>query len=273
MSVLNILLLYLLIVNSNANSIDSVFKNNRKDMEKCERVSRSQEATLERCIEITPSFSGPKKSESKCCMVTSKIDPLERLKLELGEDWKKEFMRRQKLNEQEAEEKLKLIYDYAPETSVCYDLIENYENVELYGLSIPVFDGQLKYDCGDGEKTFDREKYNPSDEEEKMYKDHLDCSNQFEENFCLKKGSELISDNYQCCWCEEIFVYNEKENRETRTSNCEGYPIKELKNKLEEFVDEKKDKKITKKCICSDKNGNHLKLNLNTFNGNFEITN
>jgi hypothetical protein len=273
MSVLNILLLYLLIVNSNTNSIDSVFKNNRKDMEKCERVSRSQEAILEKCIEITPTFEGPKKDESKCCMVTSKIDPLERLKLELGEDWKQEFMRRQKLNEQQAEEKLKQIYDYAPETSVCYDLIENYENIELYGLSLNVFDGKLKYDCGDGEQIFDREKYNPSNEEEKMYRDNIDCSNQFEENDCLNKGSKLLSNNFQCCWCEEIFVYNEIENRETRTNNCEGYPIKELRNKLEEFVEEKKEKKITKKCTCSDKNGNHLKLNLNTFNGNFEITN
>lgn len=273
MSILNILLLYLLVINSTTKSIDSIFKENRKDMEKCEHVSRNQEATLERCIEITPTFAGPKKSESKCCMVTSKIDPLERLKFEFGENWKQEFMRRQKLNEQEAEEKINLIYDYAPETSICYDLIEKYENIELYGISIPVFDGKLKYDCGDGEQIFDREKYNPSNEEEKMYKDNIDCSNQFEENYCLNKGSELLSSNFQCCWCEEISVYNEKENLKSKTNYCEGYPIKELKNKLEEFVEEKKGKKITKKCICSDKNGNHLKLNLDAFNGNFEITN
>ena len=61
MSVLNILLLLLLIVNSTTNSIETIFNENRKDMEKCERVSRNQEATLERCIEITPTFSGPKK--------------------------------------------------------------------------------------------------------------------------------------------------------------------------------------------------------------------
>ena len=79
-----------------------------------------------------------------------------------------------------------------------------YENIELYGISIPVFDGKLKYDCGDGEQIFDREKYNPSNEEEKMYKDNIDCSNQFEENYCLNKGSELLSSNFQCCWCEEI---------------------------------------------------------------------
>lgn len=72
MSILNILLLYLLVVNSTTKSIDSIFKENRKDMEKCEHVSRNQEATLERCIEITPTFAGPKKSESKCCMVTSR---------------------------------------------------------------------------------------------------------------------------------------------------------------------------------------------------------
>jgi len=273
MSVLNIILFYFLIINSTANRIDLAFKHNREDMEKCERVSRNQEATLERCIEITPTFKGPKRYESKCCMITSKIDPLERLKFAFGENWKQEFMKRQKLNEQQAEERINQIYDYAPETSICYDLIENYENAELYGISLPVFDGKLKYDCGDGEKIFDREKYNPSNEEEKMHKDHTDCSNQFEENYCLNKGSKLLSNNYQCCWCEEVFIYNEEENLESKTNNCEGYQIKELKNKLEEFVEEKKGKKITKKCICSDKNGNHQKINLNTFNGKIEITN
>jgi hypothetical protein len=269
MSVLNILLFYLLIINSTTNPIDSIFKDNREDMEKCERVSRSQEAILERCIEITPTFKGPKRSESKCCMVTSKIDPLERLKFEFGEDWKQAFMKRHNLNEKEAEERINQIYDYAPETSNCYDLIKNYENAELYGISLPTFDGKLKYDCGDGEQTFDREKYNPSNEDEKMFKDHTDCINQFEDNYCLNKGAKLSSNNYQCCWCEEILV----KTRETRTSNCEGYPIKELKTKLEEFVEENKGKKITKKCTCSDKNGNHQKINLDTFNGEIEVTN
>ena len=272
MSFLNILFFYLLIINSTSISIDSIFKNNNEDISKCEDVTKKT-ATLEKCTAVTSTFQGPNRHESKCCFLSCKIDPFENFKLMFGKNWKQQFMKMYNLNEKQAEDTINRAYGSASEGHICADLIKNYENVELYQISLPVYDGKIKYNCGDGEEVFDRTKFSPSNEEEKMNIDYFDCRNQSGENNCLNKGSKLLSDNSQCCWCEEIFIYNEEENLDASTKNCEGYRIKELRNNLEEFIEQRKGKKITKKCTCSDKNGNNLKINLNTFNGQLEITN
>ena len=114
------------------------------------------------------------------------------------------------LNEKQAEDKINRMYGSAREENMCHELIKNYENVELYQISLTLFDGKIKYNCGDGEKIFEKGKYNPLNEEEKMNKDFIDCDSEHLEQNCIKEASKLLSDNSQCCWCDEMTEYENK---------------------------------------------------------------
>ena len=272
MSILNVVLIFILIINSTPQNIYN-FEINEEDFEECENAGSEGEATIEECTAVTPNFKGLEGYESKCCIITYKKDPFAQYKAMFGENWKQRYMELFYLNEKQVEDKINRAYVSAPEGSMCYDLIKNYKNIELYGISLDKFGGKLRYNCGDGEETFDREKYNPSDEEEKMNKDFIDCRVQFEENNCLNETSKLFSDNSQCCWCDEVTVFDNNPNTGVSTSNCLGFPVKEFRNKLEEIANKKKEEKYTMKCTCLDKKGKKIISYLDSFNGKIKIKN
>ena len=75
MSILNVILFYLLIINSNSISINYILKNNKDDLSKCYYAGPEGEATIEKCTAVTSTFQGPNRYESKCCLISYKIDP------------------------------------------------------------------------------------------------------------------------------------------------------------------------------------------------------
>ena len=275
MSILNKVLFYLLIINSSSNSIFSIFEKNKEDKQKCDYAGRIGSATIEKCTAVTPTFKGPNSNESKCCFLTFKIDPFKTFKLYFGKNWKKQYMKLHNLNEKQAEDKINHTYGSAGETTMCMFLTKNFKNAGLYSItnSLPIFDGKIKYNCGEGEEIFDKEKYNPLNEEEKMNKDLVECLFEKEENSCINKASKLLSNNSQCCWCERMTIHDNKLYTDVSVSECVGFPIKEFRNELEEIVKKKKEEKYSMKCTCSDKNGKHVKVNLDSFNDKIDITN
>ena len=277
MSILNKVLFYLLIINSTSILIDSIFEKEKENMDKCYNAgpTGSDTNTIEKCLAVTPTLKG---SESKCCMLTYKIDPLGRFKLLFGKNWKKQYMKLYELNEKQFENKINRIYGSANEINMCFSLIKNYKNVELYGISnsFKSFDGKIKYNCGDGEQIFDREKFNPSNEEEEMNKDLFDCYAEHEENNCINKSSKLLNGNSQCCWCKKTTVHDNTDKTPSYnsfSSDCDRFPIKELRNKLEEIIKEKKEEKYLMNCTCSDRKGKRTKINLDSFKKKIEIKN
>ena len=42
-----------------------------------------------------------------------------------------------------------------------------------------------------------------------MDRDTFECVSEYSENNCINKGSKLLSDNSQCCWCEENTIFVE----------------------------------------------------------------
>ena len=66
-------------------------------------------------------------------------------------------------------------------TNLCNALIKKFRNVELYAISFTAYDGKISYNCGTGEETFEIKDFYPYNEEEKNYKDLIDCRVQINE--------------------------------------------------------------------------------------------
>ena len=75
----------------------------------------------------------------------------------------------------------------------------------LYGFSMPTIDGIVKYDCGEGEKIFNKKEFHPANKEEILEIQLIESFLlSFTEKDCLKSETKLSDDNYQACWCEIV---------------------------------------------------------------------
>ena len=271
-----LILVFLLIINSTSFFIESFFEKNKQDSEKCNNAGPIGSATIEKCTAATSTLNGPDSHNSKCCLFSFKIDPFKKLKQMFGTNWKKQFMKLYNLkNEIQLKLKLNQLKGLAGEKTKCLYYNKNYKNIILYGLAkVTETDEKIKYNCGDGEEIFDKEKYNPSNEEEKMDIDNFECVSEYSENNCINKGSKLLSDNSQCCWCEENTIFVEGiPNGRLNQKKCYGYPIKEFRSKLEEVLKNKKEGKYSMKCTCTNKKGTKITANVDSVNGKIEINN
>lgn len=269
MSILSILLFYFLIIYSTSQGFN--YNINKEEFKRCFDAGDKGVATIEKCTAITSTFKNEGENESQCCMVTYMIDPLEKYKFMFGENWKEEYMKHYGLDENQFEDELNRIYSSVSEVNMCFDLIKKYKNVELYSISLSSYEGKIKYNCGDGEETFEKNNFYPSNEEEKMNKDYIECGIEHEEKNCFKKSSKLLSDNTQCCWCEENTIYDNSSVISSSSEGCVGYPIQDFRNKLEVVLKENKEKKYTMKCNCVNKTGKSVHASLNSINGQIEI--
>ena len=59
--------------------------------------------------------------------------------------------------------------------NMCQIMIKSISNLLLYQFTLLSTDGLVKYDCGEGEKTFNVKEYHPTDEDEIFDKDMADC--------------------------------------------------------------------------------------------------
>ena len=268
MSIRNILLLTLLTIYycSLIDYKDSIFT---EDFEKCEKASsKNYSSTTEQCTEITPTLIGTGDFESQCCRVTVSTDPFERVKVAFGENWKQEYMKYLGIDEEQLEEEIARQYSLAPKVNACFALLKKIRNVELYSFALGVYDGKINYNCGDGEENFDIKNFYPSNEEEKVYKDQIDCSVQSGEKNCYDKAYKLFSYNTQCCWCEENTIYNggSAAGLSSSSERCSGYLTTEFKKKLKIVMDENinKNNTFTMKCSCLNKEGKRVNAFVNS---------
>ena len=88
--------------------------------------------------------------------------------------------------------------------------------------------GEVKYDCGTGEVIFSAKDYKPTDEDELIDKDYIDCYTEFTEKSCNKRSMKLSSDDSQCCWCETIYLQGEE--KEEYRKELEVLELVKLKN-------------------------------------------
>ena len=250
MSIRSILLLTLLIIYSYSYYEKNIII---EDYEKCGKASSSYSTTTEECTAITPTLIGTGDFESQCCRLTVTIDPFERFKSKYGENWKQKYMEILGINEEQLEKEIDKRYSSAEKISFCNALIKKFKNVDLYRISFGAYNGEISYNCGDEEKTFKPKDFYPITEEEKVYKDEIDCNVQEDEKQCINKAYKLSSYNSQSCWCKQQFIsYN------GYSEGCHRYSINDFKNELKIFMEKNKNYTITMKCSCLNKEGKHV---------------
>ena len=139
----------------------------------------------------------------------------------------------------------------------CTHFINTEINIQLYSLSLETIDGNINYNCGDGEQYFNYKTFLPSNDYEKKAKDRLDCGNEFDEISCYKRASKLKTNDAQCCWCERTILSREGDLTGLYNSSCYGYPIDGLNNTLKTDIENQQKKGSRNRLICSclDKNG------------------
>lgn len=267
MSFLNLLLFNLLIIYSTSYE-KYTFNIKNEDLRKCSVSKNNNSPTVEQCTSKTPSLIGRGINESQCCRVIFKEDPFYYYKSKYGENWKKEYMKSKNINENQIESEINRIYNSVNEKKMCIPLNKNLKDLELYFLSNGTIERTLKYNCGNGEETFNKKNFYPSNEEEKNSYDIVECQFETNEKNCYKKSSKLFIDNNQCCWCQENYIFPDSMSS---SGACKAFPISGLKNKFEEILKQKKDKKFKMRCICSDKKGKKVTASLNSFYNKISI--
>lgn len=242
------------------------------DYEQCININKEESVPVtEECMEITPFFISKGEYESECCKLIIYEDPLERFKVFFGEDWKQNYMEFMGFNEEQLEKELERLYKSCPKKIGCTLLTKNFRNLVLYQNSFYSFNGTIIYDCGNGEKTFERSNYRPYDEEEKEFKDKFDCELQNKEKSCLNRAYKLLSDNSQCCWCEEEIIDNDIQVS-ANSERCYGHSVNEFKNELEKIMNKQKSSSILKlKCYCSNREGKKVNAIVNSATGSIII--
>ena len=171
-----------------------------------------------------------------------------------------------KINEEELEKEIAKRYSSAEKISFCNILNKKFKNVELYRLSIGAYNGEISYNCGDEEKTFELKDFYPITEEEKVYKDEIDCNVLEDEKQCIDKGYKLSSYNSQSCWCKQQFI-----SYEGYSEGCDKYSVNEFKKELEIFIEKKKDNIINMNCSCLNKEGKRVNAFVNLVSGEIII--
>lgn len=103
----------------------------------------------------------------------------------------------------------------------CYNVMSEtaLKNFFLYSTAVTTINGEVKYDCGDGEITFRSSDYNPTDTDELSLKEYVDCRQNYNQNDCLEESKQFESST-QCCWLSATFEIEEDEK--TTISMCYG---------------------------------------------------
>ena len=141
------------------------------------------------------------------------------------------------------EEIRKNFAEHVPEIYNCQYVNKGSYTSFLYATSLPSIDGTIKYDYGEGLKTFNKKEFHPKTKEEIIDKQLIDSFLlSFTEKDCLKSGTKLSDDNYQICWCEKISLSSEGVN----PNNCLPYRINTFQERLkkEMFNAQKKIQKL-----------------------------
>ena len=226
--------------------------------------------TSAQCVERN-AFLSKEDDGSKCCFYSGKLDPLFSYKKQYGENWKKIIaeIKGYDLNISEEEIRKKLTEDIEEQKSCQY--IMKVSNITLlYGPSLITIDGIVKYDCGEGQKIFNKTEFHPTSKEDILDKQLIDSYIlSFTEKDCLKSGTKLSDENYQICWCEKIFLSMEEINKK----NCLPYRISTFKERLTKEMNfaKKNNEKMENKCTCSNNKSKTTKGSYSTVTGEVKV--
>ena len=265
MLVINILLFYLLIINSTS-IIDRDFFSD--DRSKCLK----KHSNIEACINTSSTLEYKEEYGSQCCKLTFTKDVIVNFKKKFGENYKEVLMQFFNANKTQIEEYLKLIISDVKEETRCDLLPKKYQNTFLYDFSFEALNGTIKYDCGDGVKTFIVKNYCPITEDERVHKDFVDCGKETEEKKCYKAASKLSSQNSQCCWCQRIPFNSQYHFRDPY--ECKGYSINEIEQEMNTYTQINAiqyRQNFTLSCNCLNKKGKLIKSSSNSITGQTTI--
>ena len=247
---LKFLILFIFFILVASNFIDALEKKiDNLEENKC---SKSKIETAAQCFERN-SFLPKDDNGSKCCFYIGKIDSLVILKKRYGENWKKIICQMNgfdlNISEEELKEKLS---DKMNISNNCQYIMKGLDFTMLYWFSVTTVDGIVKYDCGEGEKIFNRNEFHPKNKEEIIDKQLVDSFLlSYTEKDCLKRGTKLSDDDdYQICWCETIIILSYERFNE---KSCIPYRISTFKERLKKQMNRVKEENRGEeyKCTCS----------------------
>ena len=145
--------------------------------------------TASKCNEANPLLESKDFYKGQCCFVKTNLDPLYSLKQNYRENWKEAAISIYEVDENISDEDL-LEVALSEETEglndQCRIILDNSKEVSLYEMALLAVNKTIKYDCGNGEKTFSARNFNPKNEKEEIDKDLADCGNS-NENYIEKK--------------------------------------------------------------------------------------
>lgn len=270
MSSLNIILFSLLFLQSICQEEGLV----QDDYGKCMKANFLGAVTTEDCNEITSTLESTGDYEGQCCRVSYKSDPIETLKKVFGDDWKAKISEQYELDEDLSDEEIIEKIGFKSEQNMCNLLTKIGKNVMLYNVALGAVDGEVVYDCGDGEETFNSKDFIPKTDFEKKNKDMADCTTATDEKTCSKKSSKLVTDEAQCCWCEASSIGDMAPNFGFK--NCMGLPTEDLEEYLKNQAaayntGEGMGMKMKMTCSCLDKNGKSTSILTNSVTGEIII--
>ena len=268
MSFISVILFSLLFLQSTSQEEGLV----QEDYGRCMQTNFMGEVTTEACTKVTETLESTGDYEGQCCRLTFLSDALLAYKRMFGDDWKAKIIEQYELDEDITDDEIREKLGLKNEQNICNFLPKIGKNVGLYTMAISSLDGEVKYDCGDGEETFNSKDFIPETDFEKKNKDMADCGTASDEKSCNKKSSKLITNDAQCCWCEGSSVGDMAPN--FGFQNCMGYPTKDLedflKTRSKGYEGAGMGMKMKMSCSCLDKNGKSTSILINS-NGDINI--
>lgn len=261
MSLINILLFCLLLINSTS-VIQKEFL--YKDYYECLYEGSYINDT---CIGMNPTLESKEVYGSQCCILHYKPDPSFEYKNKYGVNWRLYLKQLFGFTDEALDEMLKSKYETAIERYRCGILPKKLKIYYLYDYSFEAINTTLRYDCGDGEQNFIGKDYVPIEEDDKLFKDIIDCNLEIGEKNCYKRASKLYSENSQCCWCEKKSI----DGRYMVDSNiCRGFSVNEIEEEMKNetlLASKMYLQKYTMTCNCLNKGGKSVKVFANTVTG------
>ena len=200
----------LLFIKVNSSLIDDIdYELMAKERKKCIDPflgSSEKSIDVDKCIAISPTLELTDINKGRCCKLSMTIDPFIRYKDNYNENWKQMIIKEFDLDEDITEEEIRSKYLPSKKESTCILLVDHVKDLMLYENSLRDLNGEVEYDCGNGEEIFKAKDYHPTNKDEIFDKEFIDCTSEFTGKDCNKRSMKLTSDDAQCCWCETIYL-------------------------------------------------------------------
>ena len=249
----------------------SINKERQKCMEPFYQLSEDSEIDTDKCLAISSSLELAGKNKGKCCKINIDHDPLYTYQQRYGENWKKTIIKEFDLDENITEEEIRSKYLPSKKQSSCILTLDLVRDLSLYQYSFIDINREVKYDCGNGEEIFKAKDYHPTNEDEILEKDIMDCYLEFTEKNCNKRGMKVFSDKVSCCWCNRQSFYEDEAFDSIKW--CRPFIISNMKEELQTELEntEIDNNRIEFKCDCYNKDGKIIKAGYNTVTGDVFI--